>query len=68
MHIEIEENGLLIVPDTKFETQYISRTFHVKDGEIQAFVKSGLTLADVIGLKITVPPQDKKYDGKSRDN
>lgn len=49
MWVELLEDGLLIVTETNFEEQYIAKQMD-KDKDI--FVKTGITLTDVIGLKI----------------
>ena len=47
MKVIIDEKDLLIIPDTKFEEDYLSH-FIVKT----TFHKTGLTPMDYIGLKI----------------
>lgn len=44
-----DEKGLLIVPETDFEETFI-RSMHLDS--LKAFVKTGLTPKDIIGLKI----------------
>lgn len=49
MKVEIIEEGLMVVPETQFEEEYI-KSFMLED--LTAFVKTGSTGSDVIGLKI----------------
>ena len=49
MDTQILPNGLLIVPETEFERQYI-QSFGF--GDLSCFVKHGLTATDVVGIKI----------------
>jgi hypothetical protein len=50
MKVVIEKNGLLVVPETDFEEEYL-RTFH-DQSKLTAFLKHGATLQDLVGLKI----------------
>ena len=53
MKVELTNDGLLIVPDTEFETEYINRKFG--RGDVNCFVKCGLTPGDLIGIKVCYP-------------
>jgi hypothetical protein len=58
MKVEIRSNGcLMILPETEFEEQYITLNFG--QGDVEGFVKCGLTPSEIIGIKIK---------GKSNDN
>ena len=48
----LKDCEILIEPETDFELQVISKFGH-DDKKIKAFLKCGLTPADIIGLKIT---------------
>ena len=54
MKVEITGNNqILIVPETDFETMWLNQNFNVNYGnKITAFIKTGLTINDVLGLKI----------------
>lgn len=61
MHVTIRgDNGLLIVPDTEFEENYLSNfnsTMLLRhEKTIKAWVKHGVTGTDVIGLVIEPVP------------
>ena len=60
MKIEIIKNGLIIVPETNFEAEYITQ-FQLSKNE--CFVKTGTTLNDIVGLKIV---KKEKVDGDNR--
>jgi len=49
MKVSIVDDGLMIEPETEFETQYIS---NMRKFPIKSFVKCGLTPKDVLGIKI----------------
>jgi hypothetical protein len=51
MEIHITDDGLMIVPETEFEKDYLQHTFP-GGHTYKAFLKTGLTIDDVIGLKI----------------
>jgi hypothetical protein len=56
MKIDIEtvDKGILIIPETDFELQFLKKIFTGHTGETyQAFLKTGQTPSDVVGLKIT---------------
>lgn len=57
MKVEILEDGLIIVPESDFEEQYLRKTFACK--KLEAFLKHGLSVKDLIGLKIK-PLQNEK--------
>ena len=52
MEITIEKNGILIVPETKFEEDYLSEEFSCEK-ELKVFLKHGMSTNIVVGLKIT---------------
>jgi len=52
MEITIEKNGILIVPETKFEEDYLSEEFSCEK-ELKVFLKRGMGAGDIVGLKIT---------------
>ena len=52
MKVELANNGLIIVPETEFELQFLNSKF--SDKNIKAFVKTGIDTRDVVGLKISV--------------
>jgi len=54
MKLELLNDGLLIVPETDFEKEYIETNFE-KGKDLKAFVKCGLSPADLIGIKICLP-------------
>jgi hypothetical protein len=51
-------NGLIISPETEFESDYIEQTFG--NGDIKCFVKHGLTPSILLGIKICIPDKNKK--------
>jgi len=53
MRIEPIENGVRIVPETEFETDYLASLFiGSKDREV--IVKSGSSIADLISIDVRV--------------
>ena len=54
------DNGLLLEPETEFEKDMLLKTFRSGVNH-QAFIKTGLTLNDVLGLKV-VPNETKKEE------
>lgn len=52
MKVKIEDDGLLIVPQTDFEIAFLEKNFSSK--KCTAFLKSGLTPKETIGLKIKI--------------
>ena len=47
---------LMIIPETDFEVDYLKQ-FQGK--KLEAFVKTGQDLTDIVGLKIRIQPADK---------
>jgi hypothetical protein len=56
MKVKIVDDGLIIVPETDFEDSYLRNNF--LGNSLKAFLKHGLSVKDLIGLKIL------KGDGK----
>lgn len=50
------EDCLMIVPETEFETDFISKW---QGNKLEAFVKTGLQLTDIVGIKIKRIIDDK---------
>jgi hypothetical protein len=50
-NINIDSKYLMIVPETEFEEQTLTQAFPL-GRSFKCFVKTGLTPADIIGLKI----------------
>ena len=62
MEINIQNDGLLIMPQTEFEEQWISR---IRFRKMNVYVKSGLTPAEIVGLKIDIG--EEMNDEKTRE-
>lgn len=56
MKVEIIKDGLLIVPETEFEIQYLRKYYHPKG--LKAFLKHGVSVATVVGIKIELPIEE----------
>jgi hypothetical protein len=54
MKVELLDNGLMIVPETEFEDDFL---YGLEIGDV--YFKNGVTAADHLGLKITA--KRKKY-------
>ena len=53
MKVELYGGGLLIVPETEFEGQYLVKNFSISILEkTTAFIKTGVTASDLKGLKV----------------
>lgn len=53
MNVDKHKNGLLITPETDFEEQVLLEMFpRSEDSKHTVFIKSGITPADIVGLKI----------------
>lgn len=50
MKVKIEKDGLLVVPETDFEEEYLRSYSNQK--ELDVFLKHGLTVKELIGLKV----------------
>ena len=57
MKVSICKGGLIIEPETDFEDSYIREAFRLQTDNIKCFVKTGLTLSDLIGIKICFPQE-----------
>lgn len=57
MEIKLLDDGLLIIPETDFEKEYIEKYFN-KD--LSSFIKYNGDLSDIIGIKIT--NNEKEYN------
>lgn len=55
MKVEILDDGLMVVPETEFEEKILVKMFssNTNPEGYRAFIKTGLTPADVMGLKIS---------------
>jgi len=53
MKIELLNDGLMVIPETDFETQVLIKMYG--DGNYTAFIKNGASTspADLLGLKIS---------------
>ena len=51
MKVEITKGGLLIVPETEFEEQTISKMCPYGES-LKAFLKCGPSASDVLGIKV----------------
>jgi hypothetical protein len=49
MKVRITDDGIIIVPETDFEEDYLRKDFK---GNPKSFLKHGVTLKELIGLKI----------------
>jgi len=56
-------DGLMIVPETEFESQLLTSSFHL-GLTYKAFIKCGLTPKEVLGLKIPQTPKHEKMFDK----
>jgi len=65
MVINLIEDGLLIIPETEFEKHYISQ-FQID--KLEAFVKTGASLSDIVGLKIKIIRKEKKCTNHSKES
>jgi hypothetical protein len=52
MKVEMSKNGLMIVPETEFEINWLQQFGNNSDDKFKAFHKHGMTTADYVGLKI----------------
>ena len=59
MKIRLEETTMIIVPETDFESEYLKR-YQVEG--VNGFLKTGIDLTHVIGLKI-FPGESVEQDG-----
>jgi len=51
MRVELDDCGLVIVPDSEFEAQWLVRNF--KDSKpVKAYIKRGVSASDIEGLRI----------------
>ena len=55
MKVKITSKGLLVLPETEFESDYIQ---NLGFGNLKCFVKHGQTPAEVIGVQIE-PSEEK---------
>jgi len=62
MKVEIVENGLMVVPETDFEKDWLVNTFFslADDIDIIAFLKDGAEANDLRGLKVAREPKKIK--------
>jgi len=54
MKVEILKDGLIVVPETDFEIQYLRSFYHPH--RLEAFLKHGVSISTVLGLKVKFPP------------
>lgn len=57
MKVKKVSDGLLILPETEFEEEYVNENFGRGD-KLTAFVKCGLSPADLIGIKVCHQEKD----------
>lgn len=50
IHVDFKEDYIMIVPETKFEIDYIARW---QGEKLKGFVKTGTDLTDILGIKIS---------------
>jgi len=55
MQFRIIKNGIFIIPETEFELEYIKQ-FQIEN--LKAFVKTGVNLTDILGLKIVIESKE----------
>ena len=60
MNIKLTDDGLILIPDTDFEIEYIKSFAGI---ECKVYVKTGLCITDIVGLKI-----DKLNKGVEKRN
>ena len=58
MKVKNVSDGLLILPETEFEENYINENFG-RGNKLIAFVKCGLSAADLIGIKVCHQEKEK---------
>ena len=58
MKVSILKDHLLVVPETEFEEDWLLNLYQ-QGVDHSAFIKTGLTLNDILGLKI-VPRKEKE--------
>ena len=51
MKVEETSDGLIIVPQTDFEAEYLHK---LAGKEMSTFVKTGTSVKDIVGLKIKI--------------
>ena len=52
MHVKQDKAGLLILPETEFEVGFLRR---FACGDLEAFLKHGVSVSEVVGLRIRFP-------------
>ena len=57
MKVDILSDGLIVEPETDFEDSYIREMFRAQTENIKCFIKCGMTPAQLIGIKICLPPK-----------
>jgi hypothetical protein len=65
MKVDICKDGLMIEPETDFESSYIMESFRSQSGTIKCFVKCGLTPAELIGIKVCFPQEVSEVENKT---
>ena len=64
MKIIVNDNGLLIEPETDFEESYLENLQY--NNKLEVYLKHGMSLSSIIGLKITrssnKPQKEKNVD------
>jgi len=53
MKVKLDGNGLLIMPETEFEDNWLRKNYREDTNkEIKTFLKTGLTAQETVGLKV----------------
>ena len=54
MQVDLSEYGLLITPETEFESKWLSKNFNCNNYQhkLKAFLKHGTSADELIGLKV----------------
>ena len=66
MKVELDDKGLIIVPESDFEKDFISQHFSM-DEKLTAFVKCGMSPANLIGLKILYSQKVKFEEDEDKE-
>ena len=65
MKVDICREGLIIEPETDFESSYIRESFRSQTSNIKCFIKCGLTSAELIGIKVCFPQDVPEVERKT---
>lgn len=60
MKVELTKHGLMIVPETDFEEQYLGIYRNRRRQDLKVFLKRGMTPKDIVGLRIDIIPPENE--------